>query len=83
MANALDLIKGFLNQLLDKFESPTGGALASIELSLKLKIFQSTLVAATTATPSGNPARAPLPALVPDTLEALTARQEPPLHTVA
>jgi hypothetical protein len=85
MVNALDLIKGFLNNLLERLEStaPAASGSARLDLSLKLKIFQSTLTAAAAVTPSSNDARAPLPPLVPDTLDALAARQEPPLHAVA
>jgi hypothetical protein len=86
-------IAGFLNQLLDTFGTgtqPQGGAAAgaSIHMALKIKIFQSvvmTAAAGATAPASataGNTLSA-LPALVPETLDALAAKQQPPLSATA
>lgn len=87
MVQALDLIRGFLSQLMDKFATPaasgTGANAPSLELSLKLKIFQSMVTTAAANAPPDAGAGTALPALVPDTLDALAARQDPPLHAVA
>ncbi|HMM74565.1 MAG TPA: hypothetical protein PJ986_02575 [Gammaproteobacteria bacterium] len=83
--SAQEAIRGFLTQLLEKLSAPAPGTAsgASLELSLKLRIFQSvvTQAAATKAADTGTAAT--LSPLVPETLDTLAARQEAPLQAVA
>jgi len=88
MQAVLATIADFLSQLLETFESPVSEqegetSTASVGLSLKLKIFESVLLtvaaseAATAETSDG------LPALVPETLDALASQLQPPLDDLA
>ena len=85
MVDALDVVRGFLNQLLEKLATPAasipGRGTPSVDFALKLKILQATVTAIAEAKPSGGE-HAPLPALVPNTLGALVAQHEPRLHAV-
>lgn len=83
--SAPDVIRRFLTQLMDKLSAPGAGGVtsASLDMSLKLRIFQSVVTSAaeTKAADTGTgPALSPL---VPETLDAMAARQEPPLKAVA
>ncbi len=81
---AFDLIRGFLTRLMDTLAAPAAEAsTAKIELSLKLKLFQSVLVAATEEAPQAATSPPPLSPLVPETLDALAAQQTAPLHLVS
>lgn len=92
-AGARQTIAGFLNQLLDTLGAaaqPQGNAAAgaSIHMVLKIKIFQSVLMTAasgatTPASAAGADSPPALPALVPETLDALAAKQQPPLSAAA
>jgi hypothetical protein len=86
MTGALEIVRGFLSQLMEKLAAPAptaDGPAAPMDLSLKLKIFQSLVTTVTNKTPASNDASTTLPALVPDTLDALAAQQAPVLHAVA
>jgi len=83
--SAPDTIRKFLTQLMQALSAPAPGAAsgASLELSLKLRIFQS-VVTQTAATKAADTGTEPaLPPLVPETLDTLAARQEAPLQAVA
>ncbi len=84
---ALEIVRGFLSQLMEKLATPApstnGTAAPSMDLSLKLKIFQSMVITVASKTPASNDESATLPALLPETLEALAAQQAPVLHAVA
>ncbi|MEQ1773814.1 MAG: hypothetical protein ABL891_08525 [Burkholderiales bacterium] len=94
-AGVRQTITGFLHQLLDTLGAaaqPQNGAdsSASIHMALKIKIFQSVLMTASSSAiaPAGagtaaatNPSA--LPALVPETLDALAAQQQSPLSVAA
>ena len=91
-ANVQQTIADFLSQLLDALgtaqpqDSPAAGT--SLHINLKIKIFQSVLMSASSSTPTSASGAAagshpPLPALVPETLDALVAQQQPPLNAVA
>ena len=85
MVDALDVVRGFLNQLLEKLATPAashpGDGTPTVDFALKLKILQATVTAIAEAKPAGDESAA-LPALVPNTLGALVAQHEPPLHAV-
>jgi hypothetical protein len=87
MTGALEIVRGFLSQLMEKLATPApsanGPGAPSMDLSLKLKIFQSMVTTVASKEPASNDASATLPALVPDTLDALAAQQAPVLHAVA
>jgi hypothetical protein len=86
--NVLATIGSFLHQLLDALgtpaEEPDATSQASLDVSLKLRLFASVVVniAAPASTPSTGDAATTAP-LVADTLDALAATQEPPLRTNA
>ena len=77
----LGSIRQFLSQLMEQMSAPASGT--QLDMSLKIRIFQSVVTTAAAARPAAEEAAPPLPALVPDTLEALAAQQEPPLHARA
>lgn len=81
-SKAPEVIRGFLTELMEKLSAPPAGG-ASLDLSLKLRIFQSvvTQVAATRAEESGS--EQTLAPLVPETLDALATRKDEPLKAVA
>ena len=82
--SALDVIRNFLTQLMETLSAPAPGtASTSIDMALKLRIVQSVVTTAASSRAAGPAADAPLPTLVPDTLDALAAQQEPPLHALA
>lgn len=85
VVDALDVVRGFLNQLLEKLATPaashSGDGTPTVDFALKLKILQATVTAIAEAKPSSDESAA-LPALVPKTLGALVAQHEPPLHAV-
>lgn len=79
MANTLGTISAFLGRLRDSFDTAPAVGAASMDFSLKLKIFESVLY-------SGNfrsGGAAPVPELVPQTLEAVAAERQPPLAALA
>lgn len=82
---APDVIRRFLTQLMDTLSAPAEGedSSASLDLSLKLRIFQSVVTSAAESKAAEQGEESALPPLVPETLEALAARQEPPLKDVA
>lgn len=94
-AGVQQTIAGFLNQLLNALGTaaqPQDGATsgASIHMALKIKIFQSVLMTASSsatapadAGTAQNNTPSALPALVPETLDALAAQQQPPLSAAA
>ncbi|HEU4619361.1 MAG TPA: hypothetical protein VFV10_15090 [Gammaproteobacteria bacterium] len=102
-ASVLATIGAFLHDLLEAFAAPAGesGAQSSVslDLSLKIRIFQSFVLAASAPSGSGDssgaepgessgaaPADAagsPSPGVLSDTLDALAAQQQPPLDAVA
>ena len=86
MHQALDVIGGFLKGLMDTLKQSAPGEKTgntpSIGVALKTKIFQSVLTTAAAAAAQHSTDPTPLPALVGDTLEALSAKHEPPLTTV-
>ncbi|MGE0861109.1 MAG: hypothetical protein AB7P42_18495, partial [Gammaproteobacteria bacterium] len=81
--NALDLVRGFLGKLMNTL-GDEGGKTGTVDFSLKLKMFQSAVTSISVARvePKAE-APEPLPALVPDTLDAIAAKQAPPLQAVA
>lgn len=84
--SAREAIRGFLTQLLEKLSAPAPGTVsgASLELSLKLRIFQSVVTQAAATTPADTTGTATaLSPLVPETLDTLAARQKAPLQAVA
>ncbi len=87
MTGALEIVRGFLSQLMEKLAAPApaanGAAAPSMDFSLKLKIFHSMVTTVANQEPAPIGERATLPALVPDTLEALAAQQAPVLHALA
>lgn len=81
--SAPDVIRRFLTQLMDKLSTPGSVTSASLDMSLKLRIFQSVVTSAAetkAAETSTEPALSPL---VPETLDAMAARQDAPLKAVA
>ncbi|MSR13933.1 MAG: hypothetical protein EXR86_05075 [Gammaproteobacteria bacterium] len=84
IGEVLGSIKNFLSSLIERLGTPaqSGDAPAQshLDISLKLKIFQSMLVVGTLAPGSDETA---LPVLVPETLDALAAQQAPALHATA
>lgn len=82
---APDVIRRFLTQLMDTLSAPPEGkgSSASLDLSLKLRIFQSVVTSAAESKAAEQGEESALPPLVPETLEALAARQEAPLKDVA
>lgn len=85
--SAPDVIRNFLTQLMDRLSAPPadGGTLsgATLEMSLKLRIFQSVVTSAAESR-AGAPGTEPsLSPLVPETLDALAARHEAPLQAHA
>ncbi len=81
LADPLSSIRQFLSQLMDKMSAPVAGP--QLDMALKIRIFQSVVTTAATAQPAAGGQAAPLPALVPETLDALAAQQQPPLRTLA
>lgn len=81
--NALDLVRGFLSKLMNTLGDESGKT-GAVDFSLKLKMFQSAVTSISVARvePKAE-APEPLPALVPETLEAIAAKQAPPLQAVA
>jgi hypothetical protein len=78
---ALATISQFLSQLLDSLAQPLPaedhGTALSIELSLKLRVFQSVaLTLAATQLPNSDAAQSGVP-LLADTLDALAAHEQP------
>jgi hypothetical protein len=89
---ALAVIADFVQQLLDTLGAPPepeddAGTTPSLQLSLKLRIFQATVfnlaVTQLPGTTADDDASATAMPLVADTLEALAAAQEPPLDVRA
>lgn len=82
--NALDLVRGFLGKLMNTLGNESDKT-ATVDFSLKLKMFQSAVTSISVARLEAPKAEAaePLPALVPETLDAIAARQAPPLQAVA
>ncbi len=83
---ALDTIDGFLKGLVDRLKRPLpsdkAGEPPAAGFALKLKLFQSVITTAAEGIAQTDATRTPLPALVGDTLDALSAKQEPPLNAV-
>ena len=82
-ADPLTSIRQFLTNLLDQLSAPGPSEAASLDLSLKIRIFQSVVTTAAAAQPAAGDSAEPLPALVPETLDALAAPQDPPLRALA
>ena len=86
MQEALNVVGEFLKGLMNNLQQPAPGEKASdtqpMGVALKIKIFKSVLMAAHTSDAQAKSAPAPLPALVGDTLDALSAKHELPLNTV-
>ncbi len=84
---APDVIRRFLTQLMDTLSAPPPtdgkGSAASLDLSLKLRIFESVVTSAAETKAKETGEDTALPPLVPETLDALAARQEAPLQAVA
>lgn len=82
--NALDMVRGFLGKLMNTLGDESDKT-ATVDFSLKLKMFQSAVTSISVARVEAPKAEAPapLPALVPETLDAIAARQAPPLQAVA
>jgi len=89
-ASVQQTIGGFLSQLLDTLGAAASGA--SVHMTLKIKIFQSLVTAIASSVPAGSASAAntdaatspgALPALLPETLDAVAAQQQPPLSVVA
>jgi hypothetical protein len=81
IGEVLGSIQNFLSTLINKLGTPApteASSVLHIDLSLKLKIFQSMLTVATTE--SSTSQESTLPALVPETLDTLAAQQTPALH---
>lgn len=70
---------------MEKLSAPAPGTVsgASLELSLKLRIFQSVVTQAATTKAAETGTDSTLSPLVPETLDTLAARQEAPLQAVA
>jgi hypothetical protein len=87
MQAVLATIADFLSQLLETFESPVSEkgetSTASIGLSLKLKIFESVLLTVAASEAATAETSDDLPALVPETLDALASQLQPPLDDLA
>lgn len=89
ITDALAQIDRFLKGLLDQLAQPTPSEKAAgrptLDLAVKIKLLASMLTEATTLpttnTAPSDPTGPPLPALVTQTLEALAAQHQPPLHT--
>lgn len=79
---APDVIRGFLTELMEKLSAPPAGG-ASLDLSLKLRIFQSVVTQVAETRPVESGEASTLPPLVPETLDALAAREDEPLKAVA
>lgn len=83
---SLDVIGSFLKGLMDKLKQPVPGEKAgeapAAGIALKIKIFQSVITTAAAGHAQDDAERAPLPALVGETLDALSAKHEPTLSTV-
>lgn len=83
---ALDTIDAFLKGLLDTLKRPAPGEHAgdtpAVGMALKIKLFQSVITTAADNITQAEPTATPLPALVGDTLDALSAKHEPPLTAV-
>jgi hypothetical protein len=84
----LATIADFLSQLLETFESPVSeqdgeAPTASIGLSLKLKVFASVLLTMAASEAANLGTSDDLPALVPETLDALASQLQPPLDDLA
>lgn len=86
-ARVLEQIAAFLSHLLETFDEagePQDPETPSVHMSLKIKILHSVLLTVSThATAPAADDHSTLPALVPETLDALAAAQQPPLHDVA
>ena len=86
MQEALNVVGEFLKGLLNNLQQAAPAEEASdaqpMGVALKIKIFKSVLTAAHTSEAPAKSAPAPLPALVGDTLDALSAKHELPLNTV-
>ena len=83
---SLDVIGSFLKGLMDKLKQPVPGEKAgeapAAGIALKIKIFQSVITTAVAGHAHDDAERAPLPVLVGETLDALSAKHEPTLSTV-
>ena len=77
-----EFLKGLLNNLQQAAPGEKFNDTQPMGVALKIKIFKSVLIAAHTSEAPAKSAPAPLPALVGDTLDALSAKHEPPLSTV-
>lgn len=81
--NALDLVRGFLGKLMNTLGDESGKT-STVDFSLKLKMFQSAVTSISVArVEPKTEAPEPLPALVPETLDAIAAKKAPPLQAVA
>lgn len=80
---AFDLVRGFLGKLVNTLGQDSDKP-SAVDVSLKVKMFQSaiTSISAASVKPKEETAE-PLPALVPETLDALAAKQAPRLQAVA
>lgn len=81
----LATIRQFLTDLVDQLSAPGAAAAkgTNLELSLKFRIFQSVVTTRAATQPAAGDAAKPLPDLVPETLGALAAQQDPPLRAQA
>lgn len=77
-----EFLKGLLNNLQQAAPGEKAGDAMPMGVALKIKIFKSVLTAAHTSDAQAKSGPAPLPALVGDTLDALSAKHELPLNTV-